>query len=309
MEVSSELKSRMKRLRLGGVLPTLTDRAALAAHQKLAYLDFLELVLSDEVERRDHGNLARRIKAAGFEDEWTIERLDWNVQVRFDRARLKDLFSLGFIERQENVVFVGPVGVGKTCWASALGHSACRAGYSVLYRRADVLLADLLRARADHSYERELRCLLAPALLIVDDFALRRMDARASSDFYELVIERHTRASTIITSNRTVDEWVAAFDDPILANSALDRLAHRAHQIVMEGESLRRREAKLAGRAGLRSASAPEGADQPDLKNDHLQTPPPGTSADHLAELLTGARRSAEPRARSRSVARRKKTR
>ncbi|MBI4574698.1 MAG: ATP-binding protein [Planctomycetes bacterium] len=309
MEVSPELKDRMKRLRLGGVLPTLTDRAALAAHEKLPYLDFLELVLSDEVERRDNGNLARRIQAAGFEEEWTVERLDWNVPVRFDRARLKDLLSLGFIERQENVVFVGPVGVGKTCWGSALGHSACRAGYHVLYRRSDVLLGDLLRARADHTVEREMPRLIAPDLLIVDDFALRRMDERASSDFYELVIERHTRASTIITSHRTVDEWVAAFDDPILANSALDRLAHRAHQIVIEGESLRRREAKLAGRTGVPSTRTAPEADGPTPENGRPETPPPGSLAARLAEPLAGARRAAAPRATTRPIVRRKKTR
>lgn len=220
----------------------------MAKADKHSYLEFLELILSDEVERREHGAVARRIAAAGFDGEWTAERLDWNVPVRFDRDRLKDLFSLGFIQRAENVTFTGAVGVGKTCWAEALGHAACRARYHVLYARADQLLKDLHRARADHSLEQRMRRYLSADLLIIDDFALKRMGAQESSDIYEIVIERHTRASTIVTSNRALDEWVAAFDDPILANSALDRLAHRAHQIVLEGESLRSREAVTSGR-------------------------------------------------------------
>lgn len=255
----------------------------------------MELILSDEVERRDHGALKRRLIAAGFENEWTPERLDWNAPVQFDRSRLKDLFSLGFLDRKENVTFTGPVGVGKTCWACALGHAACRAGYNALFIRASVLLKDLLRAQADHSHERQMRRFLAPDLLIIDDFALRRMDSRESADIYELLIERHTRASTIITSNRAIDEWVAAFDDAILANSALDRLAHRAHQIVIDGESLRRREASTGGRPAAQP-SAPR-----EKVAEAVTVPPPdvpvgaasGSGAARLAERSRRARRAA----------------
>ena len=98
------------------------------------------------------------------------------------------------------------------------------------------------QSRADNSTERVIRALLAPDLLIIDDFGLRRLNAQQSSDFYEIVIERHHRASTIVTSNRSIDEWIPLFDDPILAQSALDRLAHNAHQIVIEGESYRSRQ-------------------------------------------------------------------
>ena len=137
------------------------------------------------------------------------------------------------------MIFTGPVGVGKSFLAQALGHSACRAGHAVRYIKAAQLLHALHASRADNSFERELRGWLAWDLLIVDDFGLRKLTAQQSSDLYDVLVERHRRAATAITSNRAVEEWVALFDDPILANSALDRFAHRAHQIVMEGPSLR----------------------------------------------------------------------
>ncbi len=214
---------------------------AYARKTKLTELDFLELALHDEIARRDEKNLALRLARAGFEQEQTLEGFDWDAPISFDRDRVRELFTLGFVERQEDVIFLGPVGVGKTFLASALGHAACRAGYEVLCLRADRLLQVLHQARADHSSEKAMRRLLAPDVLIVDDFGLRRLDARQSSDFYEVVIERHRRASMIVTSNRAIEEWIPLFDDPVLAQSALDRLAHNAHQVVIEGESYRKR--------------------------------------------------------------------
>jgi DNA replication protein DnaC len=242
MEMTPSLKTVLKRLKLSGVLATLPDRIAYARKTKLAELDFLELVLQDEVERRDHKNLALRLSRAGFEEEQTLEAFDWDAPVTFDRDRVRDLFGLGFVERQEDVIFLGPVGVGKTFLASALGHAACRAGHDVLFLRADRLFQVLHQSRADHSTEKVLRRLLAPDVLIIDDFGLRRLDPEQSSDFYEVILERHRRASTILTSNRTIDEWIPLFDDPILAQSAIDRLAHNAYQLVIEGDSFRKRQ-------------------------------------------------------------------
>lgn len=156
-----------------------------------------------------------------------------------------DLFGLHFIERKENVVFCGPVGVGSFL-AQALGHAACRANYRVLFVKADLLLKTLARSRADNSFDRELRGFISPDLLIVDDFALRKLSSQATSGFYDLLIERHTRSSTILTSNRSVEEWMSVFDEPMLGQSALDRFCHRAHQFVIDGESYRKRMAPAA---------------------------------------------------------------
>ena len=241
MQIQPELKTVLKRLKLSGVLPTLPDRYAYARHEKLDYTQFLELILSDEVERRDHKHLANRLRDAGFEEECTLERCDWSAKIRIDKARLTELF--GLIERHENVIFCGPVGVGKSFFAQALGQAACRAGYRVRFSRADRLVKILARSRADNSFDRELRGLISPDLLIIDDFALKKLSSQATSDFYDLLIERHTRSSTILTSNRSVEEWMAVFDEPMLGQSALDRFCHRAHQFVIEGESYRKRTA------------------------------------------------------------------
>jgi DNA replication protein DnaC len=241
-DVKSSLQAVLKRLKLSGLLPILPDRVAYAAKASLGPLDFLELVLQDEIDRREQKNLTLRLDRAGFGEQHTFEDFDWDAPITFDRDRVRDLFSLAFLERHEDVLFLGPVGVGKTFLACALGHSACRAGHRVLFLRSDHLLRMIHQSRADNSTEKVIRSLLAPDLLLIDDFGLRRLNAQQSSDFYEVIIERHRRASTIVTSNRSIEEWIPLFDDPILAQSALDRLAHNAYQVVLEGESYRSRQ-------------------------------------------------------------------
>lgn len=242
IDIPPSLKTVLKRLKLSGIVATLPDRVAYARKQKLSELDLIELMLQDEIDRRDHTNLSIRLSKAGFDEEQTLEGFDWDAPITFDRDRVRDLFSLGFVERHQDIVFLGPVGVGKTFLACALGHAACRAGHEVRFLRADHLLQRLHQSRADNSTEKVLRGLLAPDVLIIDDFGLRRLDARQSNDLYEIILERHRRASTIVTSNRTIDEWIPLFDDPILAQSAIDRLAHNAYQVIIEGDSYRKRQ-------------------------------------------------------------------
>jgi len=240
MEINESLKTVLKRMRLSGMLSTMPDRIAYAKKTKMSQQDFLELVLQDEIDRRDQVGLMNRLQKAQFEEEQVFENFDWDAEITFDRDKVRDLFSLGFLDRKEDVIFMGQAGVGKTFLASALGHSACRAHKKVLFIRADTMLKELRQSRADNSTDKLMRKLITCDLLIVDDFGLRKLDHEKSSDIYELIIERHRRSSTIITSNRTTDEWVPLFDDPLLAQSALDRLAHNAHQITMEGESYRK---------------------------------------------------------------------
>jgi DNA replication protein DnaC len=246
MEINDSLKTVLKRLRLSGLLHTLPDRIVYAKKTKLSYQDLMELVLQDEIDRREQLNLTLRLKKAQFKEEQTLENFDWDTPVQFDREKARDLFGLSFLERKEDAIFMGPVGVGKTHLASALGHAACRAGKRVLSLRANTLLKELHQSRADLSTDKVMRRLISPDLLIIDDFALKSLDATQSSDIYELIIERHKRVPTIVNSNRAIEEWIPLFADPVLAQSAIDRLAHNAHQIVMEGESFRKRQGPAA---------------------------------------------------------------
>lgn len=248
MGITNELKQTLKRLRLSGLLATLPDRMAYAKGTKLSYTEFLELILNDEIQRREDSNVATRLKNAVVDLDQTFERFDWDASITFDRDRLKDLLSLEFIGRNENVLICGPVGVGKTFIANALAHSACRRGHKVLMLRASTMFKKLLQSRADNSYGKELVKLIGPDLLIIDDFGLQRLTDEQAGDFYEVVIERYGKASTVITSNRDVNEWMALFDDTIMANSALDRIAHNAHQLVIEGDSYRRKKEPLRKR-------------------------------------------------------------
>jgi len=154
MGITNELKQTLKRLRLSGLLVTLPDRVAYAKGTKLSYAEFLELILNDEIQRREDTNIATRLKSAQVDLDQTFERFDWDAPITFDKDRLKDLFSLEFIGRKENVLICGPVGVGKTFIANALAHSACRRGHKVLMLRASTMFKKLLQSRADNSYGR-----------------------------------------------------------------------------------------------------------------------------------------------------------
>lgn len=241
-EPSPELRAVLRRLKLSPILATLPERATLARQRKLQPTEFLELVLADEVARRDRSAAANRARAARLDPAMVMESWDEESRIRYDHQLWRELTSLRFVEDAHNVFVLGPVGVGKSHLASALGHIACRRGRSVLMVRADQLLKTLKASRLDATFEAELRKLIRVDLLIIDDFCLRVMDATETQDIYEVVVERHRAASTIITSNRTPDEWLTTMSDPLLAQSAVDRLQSAAYELVMEGESYRRRQ-------------------------------------------------------------------
>ena len=242
MNVSAaELSPLLKRLKLGAVLDTLPERFALASREQLNYSDFLQIILADEVSRRDHRRLELRLRQAGFEQICRLEDFDWSAQITLDRRLHDAACSLQFLARREHVLLVGPVGVGKSFLAQALGYAAVRAGHTVRFAPADRYFREMAQARVNHSVDKTFRSFLSPDLLILDDLGLHRFDHQQSIDLYELVIARHRTASVVITSNRSVEEWLSLFDDPILGNSALDRLANASYQIVIEGESYRQR--------------------------------------------------------------------
>lgn len=238
--LSAELKSTLKKLKLGHLIATLPERLLLADKQKLTVEETLLLVLSDEVARRESTAAQRRAGRAGLEPDMLLERWDSTAKVRYDKRVLAELASLRFVEAKRNAVILGPVGVGKSYLANALGHIACRHGYHVHFTRADAMLRRLKQTRLDNSRDAVLTELATVDLLILDDFALEPM-TRDESDVYQLFVERSGRASTIVTSNRDTSEWLATFDDILLAQSAVDRFAHNAFDLVIDGESYRAR--------------------------------------------------------------------
>ena len=242
MAVPPELKALMRRLKLGQLLHTLPERAALARQHDLSHLEFLEQLLCDEAQRRDTTSAGLRARAAHLDPAMVLEAWDDTAEVTYDRAVWSELVSLRFVEQADNVLVMGPVGVGKTFLATALGHIACRRKVSVHFERADKLHKRLKAARLDASYDAEMRKLIGVDMLVLDDLCLQKLDATDTSDLYEVVIERHHRASTVVTSDRDPSEWLAMMADPLLAQSAVDRLKSAAWELVIEGSSYRQRE-------------------------------------------------------------------
>jgi DNA replication protein DnaC len=239
--VGTDLIRLLKTLRLGALADTLPERAALARQHKLSHIGFLEILLADEVSRRESRSAALRSAKAGLDPSMRFDTWTACEDLRYDRTLLGDLTSLRFLDAKQSAIILGPVGVGKTHLATALGHIAIQRSHTVLFTRADKLFTRLRAARLDNTLQAEVRRLAAIDVLIVDDFALRPLDATDTSDFYEITVERHRTKTTIVTSNRDPAEWLTMTADTLLTQSAVDRLTSTAHTLVLEGPSYRQR--------------------------------------------------------------------
>lgn len=241
MNINGQLEYKLRQLKLTGILQTLSVRVKQAEESKAGYEEFLMTLCEDEYERRQSGRLLKRLKQAGFEEEKTLEGFDFGFNPQIPVKRIKQLANCTYIEKRENIFLLGPVGVGKTHIAQALGHIACRMGYDVLFTKAGNMFRHLHGGRADQTWERRIKQYTSVDLLIIDDFGLKPLTPLQSDDFYEIINERYMKRSTIFTGNRTIEEWHNLFPDPVIANSAMDRIAHNAHQIIMNGESYRKK--------------------------------------------------------------------
>ena len=250
--VGTDLMRTLKALKLGGLKDTLPERLALARQRKMGHAAFLEARPGrrDQPPRVPLGDAARTDR--GLDPTMRLDTWDELDDLTYDRTLLSGLTSLRFTEAGNGVLILGPVGVGKTHLATALGHIAIRRRLSVHASRADKLFTRLRAARLANSLDAEIRKLARVDVLILDDFALRALDATETNDFYELVVERHRKACTIVTSNREPSEWLTMMSDALLAQSAVDRLTSGAHTLVIEGPSYRQR-------APHRRAATPRG--------------------------------------------------
>jgi DNA replication protein DnaC len=242
MNIDHHIIGQLKTLRLGGFLETLDLRLTQAREEDFDHLTFLEVMLQDEIERREAKKLAQRLSRASFEEQKSLEGFDFSFNPKIKRALITNLATCIFVERKEHVLIYGPAGVGKTHLAQAIGHEACRKGYDVLFVKSIKMLRGLHAARADHCWEKRMKRFLRPDVLIIDDFGLTAFTPTQAEDVYEIVTERHLKSSVIITSNRPPQDWIPLFPDPVMAHSVLDRLAHHAHHIIIEGgESYRKK--------------------------------------------------------------------
>jgi len=235
-----ELTPQLKQLRLSGILDSIEARNRQAIDSKLAYTDFLALLIADEVARREHKKFATRLRRASFRTEKTLDQFDFDRLPKLNRALVHDLATGRYLQEKVAVLIVGPCGTGKSHLAQALGHCAVRQGHDVLFTTQSQLTGSLHAARAIGNYERRFQQLARVELLIVDDFGLKPLRPPHDEDFHELIAERYERVATILTSNLDFTEWGDAFAaNRMLGAATLDRLRHGAYRVVLDGDSYR----------------------------------------------------------------------
>ena len=241
MEDRQHLETNLKRLKMPGLARALEGRLQEARETDLGHLEFLSLLIDDEMNSRENSMLSKRLKAAGFGVQKTFEQFDFKFNEEALPAKtLRDLATCSFIEQRRNLVLGGPPGIGKTHGVKAIGHQACRAGYQVLFRSTQRLLSDLCADSIERA-QRELARAIKVDFLILDDFAFRRLDQKEAELLYVLAEARLGTASTVLTSNRPPEDWYAIFPDPVVGGAILDRMVSAAIKIITtKGRSYRR---------------------------------------------------------------------
>ena len=249
------LRDALRTLKLSGMLDTLDARLTQARAGELGHLEFLQVLCLDEICRREQVGMARRLRRARFDEHVTLEGFDFAANPKLPAAQIRDLAALRWLHAGESVILYGPVGVGKTFVAQALGHLAIRHGAEVRFAKTSRVLAELASGHADRTWTNAYATFTRPHLLILDDFGMRELTAAQADDLYELITER-TGHSLMLTSNRSPIDWYPLFPNPVVAESLLDRLINTSHQVLMNGPSYRPH--KRPGRTALAPKEASE---------------------------------------------------
>ena len=225
-----ELQRTLKQLRLGGIAAVLETRLHQAQTERMAPIDLISCLVSDELHRRTDRLLDRRRKSAEFRDpQKTLDNFDFNFNKKMNRSLVFDLATADFVARHEDALFLGPPGTGKSHLAQAIGQAAIQQGYRVLYREAHKLNEDMADAALDHTRKQQMELFSTVPLLIIDDLGMRKLPATAAEDLLEIVMRRYERASTILTSNRPIEDWGKLLGDTAAVTAMLDRLLHHGH--------------------------------------------------------------------------------
>lgn len=233
------LSKKIETLRLMGMLATLLQRLDAAQKERWSYSALLETLLTDEIEKRNHLQLSRRLAKSMLNLGKTLETFDFKFNPKIHAETIRELACCAFVEQSRNVFLIGPSGVGKSHIASALGHEACRRGFDVLYYRTHKLSEWINSGRGDGSHKRRIDQVIKIPLLILDDFGLQSLSGQQQDDLYEVICGRYETGSLIITSNRDLTEWGGIFDNSLIASAAMDRLVHKGIEVVVEGQSYR----------------------------------------------------------------------
>jgi len=237
-----ELQRALKKLRLGGIAEILEVRLQQAQAEQMVPIDFVSMLVSDELTRRADRLIERRTKQARFRDaKRTLDAFDWGFNKKMNKSLVFDLATGRFIDRREDALFLGPPGTGKSHLAQAIGHAVIEQGFRVIYREAHVLLEELAEAAIADERKEKMHELASAPLLIIDDVGMRKLPATAAEDLLELIMRRYERVSTLLTSNRPVDDWVKFFGDAPAVSTMLDRLLHHGHVLKCGPRSWRTR--------------------------------------------------------------------
>jgi DNA replication protein DnaC len=225
-----ELQRALKQLRLGGIAAVLETRLHQAQTERMAPIDLISCLVSDELQRRSDRLLERRKKEAQFRDpQVSLDNFDFAFNKKMNRSLVFDLATADFIARHEDGLFVGPPGSGKSHLAQAIGLAAIQQGYRVLYRETHTLLNDIADAALDGTRKEQMERFSTVPLLIIDDLGMRKLPATAAEDLLEIVMRRYERASTLLTSNRPIEDWGKILGDTAAVTAMLDRLLHHGH--------------------------------------------------------------------------------
>jgi len=242
--MNNTLTKNLKNLKLSGVVKTVEVRNEQAIKEKLSYMEFLELLIEDELTNRKDNSYKKRFQKAHFPFTKTVEEYDFNFQPTLNHQEIYNLATCEFIRKKENIVFIGPPGTGKTHLSVSIGIKALQQGYKVIFTTVSDMMSALFESKADNSYAQKLKYYLSCDLLILDELGFRKLNEQIVDQFYEIVSQRYEKGSLIITSNKTFDEWGHIFWDSILVSAILDRIVHHCHLVLIKGESFRMKEQK-----------------------------------------------------------------
>lgn len=242
MSTIEHIKPKLARLKLSGIANSLEERLKEAKEGKWAYSHFFDLLLADEIDRRDHKQMGQRLAKSRLEANRTLETFDFGFNGKIYEPLIRELGTCNFIPEKECVFLIGQSGVGKSHLAQGLGHEAIRKGYEVLFYRTYHLFQWIQSGRGDGTHRKRIEQIIKVPLLILDDFGLQELNLQQQDDLYEVVCERYEKRPIIITSNRDFSEWYQVFSNPLIAGAAIDRLIHKATKIVLEGKSFRANE-------------------------------------------------------------------